>query len=162
MKPLKTTADYVILEKLDFRVIRKKGDNFYPILNEDKQRRNLGMKATTIIQSTLFELSELCLLSRIHFNNCNIMKISLEIAKEEKGPFIPVERDLLIVSGKKRILKVGSLPCKFFRIKVKEGSQLMKYGDISCYGMKHDSLKKKFDDETLELILYNTFSFLYD
>jgi len=143
-------------------VIRKKNDNYFKIENPDKSRRNLCWKTEVILpQSTLFDLGDVNMLSRIHIRNSNIMKINIEIAKDEEGPFVMVEQNMTIVSGKIRVIKMGSLPCKYFRITVLKGSPLMKYENIECFGTKFTDLSNKYDAETMELIYYSVFNFVY-
>lgn len=158
-----SNLEYMNLEKLPFKVIRKKNDNYFKIENSDKIRRNLSWKNEIILpQSTLFDLGDINMLSRIHIKNSNVMKINIEIAKDEEGPFYTVEQDMTIVSGKIRVIKIGSLPCKFLKITVIKGSPIMKCENFEFFGTKFADMNNKYDPETLELIYYSVYNFIYN
>ena len=89
------------------------------------------------------------------------MQINLEISKDELGPFIPIEQDMVVVSGKIRVLKIGSLPCKYFKLTIVKGSPIMDFKSMECYGLNINDIKNKFDEETLDLLLYNTYDIIY-
>jgi len=158
----KKNIDYINLQSLPFDIIRLSGDNFYKKTDNSVITKNLSWKTEPIIiQSTLFDLKELCLLSRIHFNNSKIMKIKLEIAEAEEGPFIEIFSDLTIVSGNIRVLKIGNVPCRYFRIKILKGCNLQDYNLIECFGMKTDHMQNIYDRETMEILLYNSYDLIY-
>ena len=93
-----SNLEYINLDKLPFKVIRKPNDNFFKIENCDKIRRNLSWnKEVMMPQSTIFDLGDINMLSRIHIQNSNIMKINIEIAKDEEGPFYTIEENMTIV-----------------------------------------------------------------
>ena len=157
-----SNLEYINLDKLTFKVIRKSNDNFFKIENSDKIRRNLSWQKEVIMpQSTIFDLGDINMLSRIHIRNSNIMKINIEIAKDEEGPFYTIEQNMTVVSGKIRIIKIGSLPCKFLKITVVKGSPLMNYQNFEFYGTKFTDLNNRYDAETLELIYYSVYNFIY-
>ena len=154
--------DYNNLELLPYKIIREKNDNFYNIVNNSKIRRDFPWKSDkSIVQSTTFDLNELCLLSRIHILDAKVMRVDVEIASDIKGPYTSIERDMEIVAGKIRIIKVGSLPCRYFRIKVTRGCQIMDYSKIECYGFHINEIKNKYDDETLDILFYNSYDLIY-
>lgn len=161
-KKTKLINTYVNLEPLKFKVVRKPDDNFYKIVDNTKIRRDFSYKYNSQIkESTLFDLGDLCLLSRIHIKNANIMQVNLEISKDEDGPFIPIEQDMLVVSGKVRVLKIGSLPCRFFKLTIIKGNPIMDFKAINCFGLNINDIKNKFDEETLDILLYNSYDLIY-
>ncbi len=158
----KSKLVYNNLDLLPFKVVRTNNDNFYNIVSEDKIRRNLSWRTEKIIeQSTIFDLGDLCLLSRIHILDANVMRINLEISPDENGPYVKVTQDMEIVSGKIRILKVGSLPCRFFKIKVTKGCNIQDYKKIECYGLQINDIKTKYDEDTLDILFYNSYDLIY-
>lgn len=158
----KSKLNYSNLDQLAFKVVRSKKDGFYKITDNSKVRRNLPWKTDNIIQqSTIFDLQELCLLTRIHITDAKVMRIDLEIASDDVGPFVKIERDMEIVSGQIRVIKVGSLPCRFFKITVKKGCPLQDYSKIECYGLHINDIKNKYDEETLDMLFYNSYDLIY-
>ncbi len=162
LKYSQSQIDYVNLDKLLFRVVRKNNDGFYKIIDNTKIRRDYAWRnETNINQCTLFDLKDLCLLSRIHLKDQKLMLIKLEIAENENGPFVVVESNLCVVSGKIRVIKVGSLPCRYVKITVKKGYPIMDFKKIEFYGLDINQIKDKYDDETLDLLFYNTYDMIY-
>lgn len=158
----KSKLEYKNLDPLPFKIHRDEKDNFYKITDSSKIRRDVSWRTDKIIeQSTIFDLNELCLLSRIHFKDAKVMRIDLEIASDVVGPFIKIERDMEIVSGKIRIIKVGSLPCRFFKIKVTKGCSIMDYSKVECYGLHINDIKNKYDEDTLDILFYNSYDLIY-
>jgi hypothetical protein len=161
-KKTKQTNKYVNLEPLKYKIIRKNGDKFYKIVDNTKIHRDVSWKDDIKWnQSTIFDLGDICLLSRIHIKNTNIMQINLEISKDEDGPYIPIEQEMTIVSGKLRVLKVGSLPCKYFKLTIIKGSPIMDFKSVECFGLNINDIKNKFDEETLDILLYNSYDIIY-
>jgi hypothetical protein len=155
----KSKLEYNNLDQLPFKIISKSN---YKIVDQQKIRRNNPWTTEKIApQSILCDLNELCLLSRIHILDANVMRIDLEISAEEKGPFIKIERDMEIVSGKVRIIKVGSLPCRFFKLTITRGCQLKDFKKILCYGLHTSEIKNKYDEDTLDLLFYNAYDLIY-
>ncbi len=151
--------EYNNLDLLPFKIVSK---NKFNIVDEEKIRRNLPWKTEVFMpQSTIFDLQELCLLSRIHILDANVMRLDLEIAAEEKGPFVKIERNMEIVSGKVRILKVGSLPCRFVKLTVTRGCQIKDFKKMECYGLHTNDIKNKYDEDTLDLLFYNSYDLIY-
>ena len=158
----KTQLNYINLENLKFKVIRRKDDNFYKIVDNTKIRRNYSFSSEQIIkQSTLFDLGEMFLLSKIHIKESNLMKIKLEISPNLNGPWVSVENDINLISGKIRVLKVGSLPCRYFRLTVIKGCPIMDYTKIECFGLNINNIKNKYDEDTLDMLYYNAYDLIY-
>lgn len=152
--------DYINLDKLGFEVL-KQNDSFYKLMGEYKIRRNLPYTGETIKQTVLFDLNELCLLSRIHIRDTKVMRITLEIAADEKGPFLKIENDMTLVTGQIRVIKVGSLPCRYFKITVTKGSPITNFAKIDCFGLHINDIKNKYDEETLDILFYNSYDLIY-
>jgi hypothetical protein len=158
----KSKLEYNNLDSLPFQVVRTNNDNFYNIVSENKIRRNLSWQTEKIVQqSTIFDLGDLCLLSRIHILDANVMRINLEVSPDLNSPFVKVAQDMDIVSGKIRILKVGSLPCRYFRIKVTKGCNIQDYKKIECFGLQINDIKNKYDEDTLDILFYNSYDLIY-
>jgi len=158
----KSKLEYNKLDIIPFKILKEVNDNYYTIIQPEKIRRNLSWRTEPIIeQKILFDLNELCLLSKIHIYDANVMKLDLEIAKDIEGPFIKIQQEMEIVSGKVRILKIGSLPCRYFRIKIKKGCPIMDFKKIECYGLLINEIKNKYDEETLDILFYNTYDIIY-
>lgn len=158
----KSQLNYINLDKLKFKVVRRKDDNFYKIVDNTKIRRNYSFSSEEIIkQSTLFDLGEMFLLSKIHISDSNLMKMKIEIAPSLQGPWVAVENDITIVSGKIRVLKIGSLPCRFFRLTVIKGCPIMDFNKIECWGLNINDIKSKYDEDTLDMLYYNSYDLIY-
>jgi len=161
-KYCKSQLNYINLDKLNFKVVRRKEENFYKIVDNTKIRRNYSFSSEEIIkQSTLFDLGEMFLLSKIHISDSNLMKMKIEIAPSLQGPWVAVENDITIVSGKIRVLKIGSLPCRFFRLTVIKGCPIMDFNKIECWGLNINDIKSKYDEETLDMLFYNSYDLIY-
>ena len=161
LKYSKTKIDYINLDKLQFAVIRKKDDGFYKINDNTKIRRNYPWNTESPNQSTLFDLQNLCLLSRIHLIGQKIMKVKLEISQNENGPFIDIENDLTVISGGIRVLKVGSLPCRFLKLTILKGHTIMDFNKVEFFGLALDTIRDKYDEETIDLLFYNSYDLIY-
>jgi hypothetical protein len=158
----KQQLNYINLDKLKFKVIRKQDDKFYKIVDNTKIRRNYSFNSEEIIkQSTLFDLGEMYLLSKIHISDSNLMKLKIQISPNIQGPWVSVENDITIVSGKIRIIKIGSLPCRYFRLTVIKGCPIMDFSKIECFGLDINDVKNKYDDDTLEMLYYNSYELIY-
>lgn len=158
----KSQLNYINLDKLNFKVIRRKDDNFYKIVDNTKIRRNYSFTSEEIIkQSTLFDLGEMFLLSKIHIRDSNLMKMKIEISSSLQGPWVSVENDITIVSGKIRVLKIGSLPCRYFRLTVIKGCPIMDFNKIECFGLNINDIKSKYDEDTLDMLYYNSYDLIY-
>lgn len=158
----KSQLDYINLDRLKFKIIRRKDDNFYKIVDNTKIRRNYSFTSEEIIkQSTLFDLGEMYLLSKIHIKESNLMKLKIEISPNIQGPWVAVENDLIIVSGKIRVLNIGSLPCRFFRLTVVKGCPIMDFTKVECYGLNINDIKSKYDEDTLDMLYYNSYDLIY-
>lgn len=157
----KSKIDYQLLKKLEFEVIRKPDDGFYKMV-DNSIRRNLSWKTEVILpQSTLFDLGRVVMLSRIHFYNSKIMDIRLSVSTEENGPFVNLFKDLIIISGNIRVLNVGNIPCRFFKVKVIRGSPLQEFNHVECFGMTLKDMQEIYDKETIELLLHSPYDLIY-
>jgi len=158
----KQQLNYINLDKLKFKVIRKQDDKFYKIVDNTKIRRNYSFNTEEIIkQSTLFDLGEMYLLSKIHISDSNLMKLKIQISPNIQGPWVSVENDITIVSGKVRVIKIGSLPCRYFRLTVIKGCPIMDFSKIECFGLDINDVKNKYDEDTLEMLYYNSYELIY-
>lgn len=156
-----TKLDYINLDALSFKVVKDRSSNIKIVNNTI--RRNLPSWQNEIIneQTTIFDLKELCLLSRIHIYDSKVMRMDLEIALDENGPFVKVEKDMDIISGKIRVIKVGSLPCRYFKIHITRGCPLTNLRNIECFGLHINDVKNKFDEDTLDILFYNAYDLIY-
>jgi hypothetical protein len=161
LKYSKTKTEYINLNKLKFSIIRKKDDGFYKINDNTKIRRNYPWSTESPNQSTLFDLKNMSLLSRIHLVGQKIMKVKLEISQNEDGPFIEVESDLTVISGGIRVIKLGSLPCRYLRLTILKGHTIMDFTKVECYGLAIDNIKDKFDEDTIDILFYNSYDLIY-
>jgi hypothetical protein len=153
--------DYINLDPLKFKIVKDRSTSFKIV--DNTIRRNLPSWKDEKIneQTTVFDLRELCLLSRIHIYDSKVMRLDLEIALDENGPFIKIEKDMDIISGKIRVIKVGSLPCRYFRIKVKKGCPISEFKNVECFGLHINDIKNKFDEDTLDILFYNSYDLIY-
>jgi hypothetical protein len=151
---------YINLDKLPIKIIKQKED--YKFFQSDKIRRNLPwMDQPRVMQSVLLDTNELCLLSRIHIYDAKIMRVDIKIAADIEGPFVQIEKDMIIVSGKIRIVKIGSLPCRYIKITVTRGSPIVDTSKIECFGLHINDIKAKYDENTLEILFYNSYDLIY-
>jgi hypothetical protein len=162
LKYSQSNIDYINLDKLSPKVIRKDNDRFFKINDNTKIRRDFSWRTeNNLNQSTLFDLKDLCLLSRIHLRDQKIMIIKLEIAENEQGPYVTVESELCVISGKVRVIKVGSLPCRYVRLTIKKGYPIMDFKKVEFFGLHINQIKDKYDEETLDILFYNTYDMIY-
>jgi hypothetical protein len=157
----KTKIDYINLERLKFGIIRKKDYSLYRLNDNTKIGRNYTGGAESPIQSILFDLKNMCLLSRIHLIDQKLMKVKLEISLDEDGPFISIENDMTIISGGLRVIKLGSLPCRYLRMTILKGHTIMDFSKVECYGLAIDKIKEKFDEDTIDILFYNSYDLIY-
>jgi hypothetical protein len=152
--------DYINLDLLPFTLI--KGRNTMSIVDNSIRRNISDWKGEkTLEQVLLFDLKELCLLSRIHIYDAKVMRLDIEIAQDENGVFIKIEQDYDIVSGLLRIVKVGSLPCRFVKMKVTKGSKINELKKIEFFGLHINDIKSKYDDDMLDILFYNAYDLIY-
>ena len=57
----------------------------------------------------------------------NVGTFDLSVAEYLEGPYVTVFKKLYIPHGKERIIKVGSIPCRFIKIEMKKGVPLLDY-----------------------------------
>ncbi len=158
----KRVIDYQIIKPLSFKVIRKPDDGFYKMV-DNSVRRNLSWKTEVIHKmSTLFDLGEIVMLSRVHFLQCKIMNIKIEISEFENGPFIELTKEIIVVTGNIKVVKCGNLPCRYFRVTVLKGSPLQDYSKIECYGLTINKMQGIYDEDDLDLLMFNPYSFVYN
>lgn len=152
--------DYYNLTILPFKVVKE--DNNYTNIINNVVRRNLSWKTEPILeQKTIFDLGEIVLLSRVHFKNFRVMSIRIEISEKFEGPFVELFKDILVISGNIKVVKIGNLPCRYFRVIVTKGSPLVNFSNIDCFGLKFDKLKDKFSEDEVDLLYFNPYNFLY-
>jgi hypothetical protein len=161
VKYSKSKIEYINLDKLKPRVIRKKDDGFYKITDNTKIRRNYAWNTESPNQSTLFDLENLSLLSRIHLIGQRIMKVKLEISQNEDGPFINLDNELTIISGSIRVIKIGSLPCRYLKLTILKGHTIMDFSKVEFFGLALDTIRDKYDEETIDLLFYNSYDLIY-
>jgi hypothetical protein len=51
----------------------------------------------------------------------------LSVAEFLEGPYISVQKDIYVPHGKERVIKVGSIPCRYIQIKLAKGVPLLDY-----------------------------------
>lgn len=157
----KKLIDYSIIKPLEFKIIRYIDDGFYNIV-DNSVRRNLNWKNEVILeQSTVLDFGELLMLSRIHFNKCKIMNIKLEVSEKEEGPFINLFKEMIIITGGIKVLKIGNIPCRYIKLTVLKGSPIQDFKRLECYGLTQTQMKEIYNDEMLKLLLYNTYNLIY-
>jgi hypothetical protein len=161
LKYSSSKIEYLNLEKLKFSIIRKKDDNFFKINDNTKIRRNFPWHTESPNQSTLFDLKNLCLLSRVHIIGQRIMKVKVEIAENEIGPYVKIDSELTVISGGIRVIKIGSLPCRYLRITILKGHTIMDFTKVECYGLALENIRDKYDEDTLDLLFYNSYDLIY-
>mmetsp|Transcript_22807 Transcript_22807/g.23753 ORF Transcript_22807/g.23753 Transcript_22807/m.23753 type:complete len:173 (+) Transcript_22807:2-520(+) len=161
-KNSKHHIDYTIIKPLPFKVIRKNEDGFYNIVN-NVVRRSLSWRTEIVnLQQTLFDLGEMVMLSRVHFRDCRIMNIKIEISEKEEGPFIELFKDIMIISGNIRVIKIGNLPCRYFRISVLKGSPIQDFTKMECFGMTMQQMKSVYEEDDMDLLLFSPYNFVYN
>eukprot|EP00340_Litonotus_pictus_P004771 CAMPEP_0170533370 /NCGR_PEP_ID=MMETSP0209-20121228/81594_1 /TAXON_ID=665100 ORGANISM="Litonotus pictus, Strain P1" /NCGR_SAMPLE_ID=MMETSP0209 /ASSEMBLY_ACC=CAM_ASM_000301 /LENGTH=72 /DNA_ID=CAMNT_0010830965 /DNA_START=157 /DNA_END=372 /DNA_ORIENTATION=- len=72
------------------------------------------------------------------------MNIKIEISEKEEGPFIELFKDIMIISGNIRVIKIGNLPCRYFRISVLKGSPIQDFTKMECFGMTMQQMKSVY------------------
>lgn len=158
----KKHIDYSILKPLPYEIKRYLDDGFYN-MPDNSVRRNLSWKTEYINkQSTVIDFGELCMISRLHFTKCKLMTVDIAIAEKEEGPFINLYRDMIIISGNIKVLKVGNLPGRFIKITVTKGSPIQDFSKLECFGLSMSQLKEVYSEDMLQILLYNTYSLIYN
>lgn len=153
---------YKTLTVIPYEIIRKKNDKFYKIVDPTKIRRDYSWRNDKIIQqSTLFDLKELVLLSNIHIKPSYPKVIKIEISSEEKGPFVCIENEIEVIGGCLRIVKVGSLPCRYLRMTFLKGCPIMDFKTVQLFGMQMSDMPNKLDEDSIDLLFYSSYNFLY-
>jgi hypothetical protein len=87
--------------------------------------------------------------------------VNVYISTDTSGPFIKIESDMVNMTGQTRVVKVGSLPCRYFKIEI-INSPSHKLSDIECYGLHINNITEKYDEEMLEILYYNSYDLLYN
>ena len=160
--------NYTNYIKLPFKVLRTHNDLYYPITNPNVIRRNYSFRKDKIIQqSVLLDLGKVCLLSKLHFKPSHPKIVKIEIGNDDeqnkkKKVFITIENEIEIVGGVDRVMNIGSLPCRYLKITFLKGCPIMDYSTIELYGFKVNELQKIFKEDTIDLIYYNSYNFIYE
>lgn len=153
--------DYTIIKKLKFDVITYE-DMFYKVV-DNAVLRNLNYKEQPVLfQSFVLKFKEVLMLSNIHFNQCKLVNIKLEISEYEEGPFVEVHKEITIISGNVKIVKVGNLPCKYAKISILKGSYIQDFTKLECYGLTTDNMEKIYNEDMIELLFLNPYKLLYN
>lgn len=156
------SSPYNTLTLIPYEIIRKKNDKFYKIVDPTKIRRDYSWRHEKIIQQrTLFDFRNLVLLSNVHIKPSHPKVIKLEISSEENGPFICIEKEIEVIGGCLRIVKVGSLPCRFLRMTFLKGCPIMDFSTVQLYGMQMSDMPSKLNDDSIDLLFYSSYNFLY-
>jgi hypothetical protein len=157
----KKNIDYSIIKQLDYKIIRYLDDGYYN-MTDNSVRRNLNWKNEIInIQSTVIDMGDLSIISRLHFHQCKIMSVDIEIAEKEEGPFFKLFRDMTIIAGNIKIVKVGNLPARFIKITVIKGSPIQDFNKLEVFGLNLDQMKSIYTSDMMEILLYNTYNLIY-
>ena len=152
---------YYQLTKLPFKVLRHKNDHYYPIVNPSVIRRNFSFRTDKIIQqSVIFGLGQIVLLSKLHIRPSHPKIIKIEISKNLKS-FITLEKEIEIVGGKRRIIDIGSLPGRYLKITFLKGCPIMDYSTVELFGILIKDIQLILNEDTMNLIYYKTYDFLY-
>ena len=82
--------------------------------------------------------------SRVHIRADKLGKCSLSVAEVREGPFINIESGMCLPIRKERIVKVGSIPCRFIRI-VFDNSIIGHEPEIYVYGLMYNQIGDKIE-----------------
>ena len=157
----KKNIDYSIIKLLDYKVIRYLDDGYYN-MTDNSVRRNLNWNNEIINhQSTVIDFGDLSMVSRLHFHQCKIMSVDIEIAEKEEGPFMKIFKDMTIIAGNIKIVKVGNLPARYIKITVTKGSPIQDFNKLEVYGLSLDQMKNIYSMEMMEMLLYSTYNLIY-
>ena len=152
---------YYQLSKIPFKVIRKANDHFYRIVNPTVIRRNYSYRSDKIIQqSVILDLEQILLISKMHIQPSYPKIIKLEISKDMKN-YIVIEKETEIVGGKRRVIDIGSLPARYIKITFLKGCPIMDYSTIEIFGIRIKDIQQIMSEDTMNLIYYQTYDFLY-
>ena len=86
--------------------------------------------------------------------------IKIEISKNLKS-FITLEKEIEIVGGKRRIIDIGSLPGRYLKITFLKGCPIMDYSTVELFGILIKDIQLILNEDTMNLIYYKTYDFLY-
>ncbi len=63
----------------------------------------------------------------MHIQDMNVGLFDLSIAEFIEGPYVSVQKRIYVPHGKERIVKVGSIPCRFIKLEMTKGVPLLDY-----------------------------------
>lgn len=101
------------------------------------------------------------LVSRLHIEDMKVGIFAISVAEKVHGPYVVVEKNLYIPHGKERIVKIGSLPCRYIKLTMKKGSPILDISKVKVYGMPYDKIKSKFGKDVEETIYKVPMDILY-
>ena len=72
-----------------------------------------------------------------------------------------IEKETEIVGGKRRVIDIGSLPARYIKITFLKGCPIMDYSTIEIFGIRIKDIQQIMSEDTMNLIYYQTYDFLY-
>ena len=84
------------------------------------------------------------MVSRVHIKADKLGKFSLSVAEHIEGPYILIDKGMCIPIRSERIVKIGSIPCRFIKITFNE-EIINKELYIAVYGLSYEEISHKIE-----------------
>jgi len=102
------------------------------------------------------------MISRVHIKNSNLPKFTLYVSEFIEGPYIKIEKNIIVPHGKERIIKIGSFPCRFIKIGPFNGKQVkINKNEIMIFGLEYSKISEKIEFGAENYLFENTYKLLY-
>jgi len=152
---------YTTLEMLSFKHITNTVHKYYNDVDPSIRRNESYRTAVVLKQVNILELDGMHLISRLHIEDMKVGVFCIAVAEKLAGPYITIEKNLYIPHGKERVVKIGSLPGRYIKITMMQGSPILDISKVKIFGMPYDKIKSMFGKDVEETIYKAPLDILY-
>ena len=136
IKSQKRNNPYSYLQSLDMTYVETKNSKYHNSKSDKIRRNEPWSEAVVLKQKCLFSFGgDMIMLSRVHFKDFKVASLNIYISEFKNGPFVKVCESIHLPHGNERVVKVGSLPCKYMMIEMEKGVPLLQLKKISAFGI---------------------------
>jgi len=100
------------------------------------------------------ELEKLANASALFIPKFDGAELSVWVSEYRKGPWVNVIKKEFVCRGNNKRIKIGSLPCRFIKVKAHKGTHL-DCSTIEVEGFLAENTEEKFGKEFMELLVTN-------
>ncbi len=102
------------------------------------------------------------MVSRMHVRPMGLGKLRISVAEYIEGPYVDIEAIPFVPHGKERIVKMGSVPCRFIRIR---SDKKLDHADpgkkIEVFGLPYAKIEERIGPRAGEYLFETPYRLLY-